>query len=46
MTLFYSPHATSIDNEEGRASGHADIPLSAMGSQKAQELGRHYAATA
>jgi broad specificity phosphatase PhoE len=45
MTLFYSPHATSIDNERGRASGHADVPLSAMGRQKAQELGRHYATT-
>ncbi len=23
LTLFYSPHMTSIDNEAGRASGHA-----------------------
>jgi alpha-ribazole phosphatase/probable phosphoglycerate mutase len=46
MTLYYSPHATSIDNEEGRASGHADVPLSTIGRQKAQELGRHYALTA
>jgi broad specificity phosphatase PhoE len=46
MTLFYSPHATSIDNEEGRASGHADVELSAVGRQRAQELGLHYATTA
>lgn len=43
LTLFYSPHMTSIDNEAGRASGHADVPLSEAGRQRAQELGRHYA---
>lgn len=43
LTIFYSPHATSIDNEAKRASGHADVPLSALGRQQAQELGRHYA---
>lgn len=43
LTLFYSPHMTSIDNESGRASGHADVPLSEAGRQRAQELGRHYA---
>src|SRR5579863_7943607 len=43
LTLFYSPHATSVDNEAGRASGHADVPLSAPGLQQARELGRHYA---
>lgn len=42
LTLFYSPHSISIDNEAGRASGFADIPLSALGRQQAQELGRHY----
>lgn len=31
LTLFYSPHMTSIDNEAGRASGHADVPLSEAG---------------
>ncbi len=44
LTIFYSPHMTSIDNEAGRASGHADVPLSANGRQLAQELGQHYAA--
>jgi broad specificity phosphatase PhoE len=43
LTLFYSPHMTSIDNEAGRASGHADVPLSERGQQLALELGQHYA---
>ncbi len=46
ITVYYSPHAASVDNEAGRASGHADIPLSAKGLQQAQELGTHYAAVA
>lgn len=44
LTLFYSPHSTSVDNEAGRASGHADVPLSESDQQQAQELGQHYAA--
>lgn len=44
LTLFYSPHMTSTDNEAGRASGHADVPLSEKGRQLALELGQHYAA--
>jgi histidine phosphatase superfamily protein (branch 1) len=43
LTLFYSPHMTSIDNEAGRASGHADVPLSVSGHKLAQELGHSYA---
>jgi broad specificity phosphatase PhoE len=43
LTLFYSPHMTSTDNEAKRASGHADVPLSESGEQRAQELGKHYA---
>lgn len=42
LTLFYSPHAQSVDNEIGRASGYADVPLSDLGRQQAQELGHHY----
>src|SRR5579872_4387920 len=42
LTLFYSPHMTSIDNEAGRASGHADVPLSEAGRGLARELGQHY----
>jgi broad specificity phosphatase PhoE len=37
---------TSVDNEAGRASGHADVPLSALGRQQAQELRQHYATEA
>jgi broad specificity phosphatase PhoE len=44
LTLFYSPHMTSVDNEAGRASGYADIPLTAAGRQLSIELGQHYAA--
>jgi broad specificity phosphatase PhoE len=43
LTLFYSPHMTSIDNEAQLASGHADVPLSEPGQQRARELGQHYA---
>lgn len=43
LTLCYSPHMTSVDNEAKRASGHADVPLSDAGRQQAQELGQHYA---
>jgi broad specificity phosphatase PhoE len=42
LTLFYSPHMTSIDNEAGVASGHADVPLSILGRDRARELGEHY----
>jgi broad specificity phosphatase PhoE len=34
---------TSIDNEAKRASGHANVPLSTGGRQRAQELGQYYA---
>ena len=43
LTLFYSPHMTSVDNEAGRASGHADVPLSDAGRQRAASLGQGYA---
>ena len=42
LTIFYSPHATSVDNEAGRASGHADVPLSTRGQEQAQQLGLKY----
>lgn len=42
LTLFYSPHMTSVDNEAKRASGHADVPLSAAGRQEAGEIGTYY----
>lgn len=43
LTLLYSPHMTSVDNEARRASGHADVPLSEAGRQQARELGQQYA---
>ena len=43
ISLLYSPHMTSVDNEAGRASGYADVPLSALGRERAAELGRFYA---
>jgi alpha-ribazole phosphatase/probable phosphoglycerate mutase len=46
LTLFYSPHMTSVDNEARRASGHADVPLSPLGLQQAKELGQQYATEA
>ena len=46
LTLFYSFHMRSVDNEAGRASGYADVPLSDFGLQQAQELGQHYAGEA
>ena len=46
LTVFYSPHMTSVDNEAGRASGHADTPLSERGKQEAIRLGDQYAAQA
>lgn len=43
LTLFYSPHAQSIDNVARRASGHADPSLTEEGRRIAKELGYHYA---
>lgn len=46
LTLFYSPHTTSVDNEAGRASGHADVPLSELGRRQAGEIGQYFATEA
>jgi broad specificity phosphatase PhoE len=43
LTVYYSPHATSVDNEAGRASGHADVPLSPLGRQQAAQREVDYA---
>lgn len=44
LTILYSPHMSSVDNEAQLASGHADVPLAAAGREQARELGEHYAA--
>ncbi len=46
LSMTASPHMTSSDNEAGRASGYADVPLSALGRRQAQELGQHFATEA
>lgn len=43
LTILYSPHATSTDNEAGRASGHADVLLSPLGEQQAQRRTQDFA---
>lgn len=42
MTLFFETHATSLDNEAGRASGWHDVDLSPAGERQARELGERY----
>src|SRR5579871_3572810 len=37
-SIVYLSHATSVDNEAGRASGHADVGLSALGREQAVAL--------
>ncbi len=42
LSVFFSPHSQSTDNATGRASGHADVPLSKQGEQVAQQLSEYY----
>lgn len=44
LTLFFSPHSASVDNERGHASGFADVPLAPSGEKQACELAKHYQA--
>ena len=44
LTILYTPHATSVDNEAKRASGHADVALSVVGLEQAQRRAQHFAA--
>ena len=37
--IVFETHASSVDNEAGLASGHADVPLSDTGVSQARELG-------
>jgi broad specificity phosphatase PhoE len=42
LEIIFESHATSIDNENGIASGWLDPPLSAKGLRQAQELKARY----
>jgi broad specificity phosphatase PhoE len=42
LLIYFESHATSIDNEAGIASGHADPPLSSTGEQQATEISARY----
>jgi broad specificity phosphatase PhoE len=42
MEIIFEPHATSLDNESGLASGWNDIALSSLGEQQAKEMGGRY----
>lgn len=42
ITIIYETHSTSLDNEQGLASGHYDVDLSVGGKQQARELGERY----
>lgn len=43
--VIFEAHGTSVDNETSVASGHADPPLSAVGEEQAEQLGRRYSTT-
>ena len=42
LNIIYITHSTSIDNENGIASGHSDPDLSPVGREQAAELGRQF----
>ncbi len=42
IVIVFETHATSLDNEAGLASGHADVALSALGRRQARELGERH----
>jgi broad specificity phosphatase PhoE len=43
LTIYFITHATSLDNEAKRASGHYDVALSPTGESQAREAGLRYA---
>ena len=43
VELVFETHATTVDNENGIASGHHDAELSELGLRQARELGARYA---
>lgn len=42
LIIIFETHATTLDNEAGLSSGHADAELSALGEEQSRELGRRY----
>jgi broad specificity phosphatase PhoE len=44
MILWFETHATSLDNEQGLASGHFDVELSELGRTQAREMANRYRA--
>lgn len=42
ITIIYETHATSLDNEQGLASGFYNVDLSEIGERQAKELGERY----
>jgi broad specificity phosphatase PhoE len=42
MEVIFEPHATSLDNEAGLASGWNDVELSVLGERQAVEMGERY----
>jgi broad specificity phosphatase PhoE len=41
-TILFEVHGESVDNQQGLASGHRDVPLSPRGRQQARDLGDRY----
>ena len=42
LVVVFETHATSLDNEAGRASGWFDVDLSATGEEQARQLGTRH----
>lgn len=42
VSVIFETHSTSVDNEHGLASGHADVGLSSLGAEQALALGNRY----
>lgn len=42
VSIIFETHATSLDNENRKASGHYDVELSALGVNQAKEMGERY----
>jgi len=42
ISIIYETHATSLDNEQGLASGSYNVDLSELGEQQAKELGERH----